>query len=102
VNKLTAIAALIPVLFGLSACVVVEPSSQGSGSASASQTVSRAESECLAAVANQVGKGDVSTISVRQGETSTVVLVRVPGAQAPWRCDWGPSGVIGVQYTSEG
>lgn len=63
---------------------------------------SKAESECLAAVANQVGNGNVSTISVRMGETSTQVLVRVPGAQKPWRCDHNGRKVLRVMYMGEG
>ena len=49
---------------------------------------------------------DVSTISVEMGETNTVVLVRVPGAEAPWRCEYGyVDGAPAVQrvfYTAEG
>ncbi len=68
--------------------------------------VNPAESACLAAVAKQVGGGDVSTISVKQGENATNVLVRVPGAQKPWHCDYGYTdkgpGVLQVFYTGEG
>ncbi len=71
-----------------------------------SLAVSRAESDCLAAVANQVGSGDVSTISVEEGETSTKVMVRVPGARAPWQCNWGyrdgAPAVLEVFYAGEG
>lgn len=68
--------------------------------------LTKAESDCLAAVAKQVGNRDVSTISVEMGENSTKVLVRVPGAQAPWQCDWGYTdhgpGVLSVMYLGEG
>jgi hypothetical protein len=74
--------------------------------AAAGPAVSQAESDCLAAVANQVGNGDVSTIYVEMGENRTKVLVRVPSAQAPWQCDWGYTdrgpGVLRVFYTSKG
>lgn len=63
---------------------------------------SKAESDCLAAVANQVSNGDVSTISVEMGETSTHVLVKVPGAQKPWRCDHDGRKVLRVMYMGEG
>lgn len=63
---------------------------------------SKAESDCLAAVAKEVSNGDVSTISVEMGETSTHVLVKVPGAQKPWRCDHDGRKVLRVMYMGEG
>lgn len=71
--------------------------------------VSKAESDCLVAVAEQVGvsRSALSVISSEMGENYTVVKVRVPEAQAPWQCDWGYTdqgpGVVSVMYTgSEG
>ncbi len=68
--------------------------------------VSQAESDCLSAVADQVGNDDVSTISFDIGETSTKVMVQVPGAQAPWQCNWGyrdgKPAVLEVFYAGEG
>lgn len=69
---------------------------------------SNAESDCLAAVAEQVGVAisDLSVISAEMGETSTTVLVEVPDAQAPWQCNWGFTsdgpGVLEVFYADEG
>lgn len=69
---------------------------------------SKAENDCLAAVADQVGqsRGALSVIRSEMGENSTVVQVRVPGAQAPWQCDWGYTdsgpGVLRVMYMGEG
>lgn len=65
-------------------------------------TVSEPESDCLAAVANQVGNGDVSTISVKQGENQIKVEVRVPGAQAPWICEHDSTKVTKVYFGGEG
>jgi len=68
-----------------------------------SQTVvSKPESDCLAAVANQVGNGDVSTISVKRGENQIKVQVRVPGAKAPWICEHDATKVTSVYYGAEG
>ncbi len=68
--------------------------------------VSLAESDCLSAVSDQVGSKDVSTLSVEMGETSTRVMVQVPGAQAPWQCNWGyrdgRPAVLEVFYAGEG
>jgi hypothetical protein len=64
--------------------------------------VSKPESDCLAAVANQVGNGDVSTISVKRGENQITVQVRVPGAEAPWICEHNATKVTNVFYGSEG
>ena len=65
-------------------------------------TVSQPESDCLAAVANQVGNGDVSTISVKQGENQIKVEVSVPGAQAPWICEHDSTKVTNVYFGGEG
>lgn len=77
--------------------------------AGAGTGVSQAESDCLVAVAEQVGvsRSSLSVISSEMGENYTVVKVRVPEAQAPWQCDWGYTdegpGVVSVMYTgSEG
>lgn len=70
--------------------------------------MSRAESDCLTALAKEMGvnRGSLSVISSEMGENSTVVKVRVPGAQAPWQCDWGYTdsgpGVLRVMYMGEG
>ncbi len=64
---------------------------------------SAAESNCLAAVANQTGVGEVSTISVAPSEAGTSVMVQVAGAQAPWACVATNEGTVQeVYYTSEG
>ena len=53
-----------------------------------------------------MGNGDVSTISVEQGENATIVLVRVPGAQRHWCCSYGYTdkspGVMQVLYMGDG
>ena len=61
-----------------------------------------AESSCLAAVAQQAGSSEGSIISAERGENATIVLVPVPGAQAPRRCKYGATGVQRVFYTGEG
>lgn len=70
--------------------------------ASDKPTPGNVEAECLAAVANQVGNRDVSTISVKKGETSIYVLVKVAGAENPWRCDHDGKKVLRVMYMGEG
>jgi hypothetical protein len=72
---------------------------QGNSSQSA---VSKPESDCLAAVANEVKNGDVSTISVKRGENQIKVEVRVPGAEAPWICEHDSTKVTNVYYGAEG
>ena len=72
------------------------------GSQSYSGSVSTAESECLAAVSNQLGVGDVSTLSVEMGENLTTVIVSVPSAEQPWACTWNFDGVQAVYYMGEG
>jgi len=69
-----------------------------------SREISPAESNCLAAVANQVGVGDVSTISVSPSEAGTSVMVQVPGAEKPWNCvvDTDGQTVVNVYYMGEG
>lgn len=62
----------------------------------------KVKAACLAAVGKQVGSRGVSVISARRGETSFIVLVKVSGAQAPWRCDHDGTKVIRVLYTAEG
>lgn len=77
----------------------------GSAPASGSNEVSAAESNCLAAVANQTGVGDVSTIRVEYAESGIGVQVAVPGAEAPWQCvvDTDGETVVNVYYSgSEG
>lgn len=75
---------------------------QSSGSADNPYSLSRAKSDCLAAVGNQVNNPNVSVISAERGENFTIVKVRVPGAQAPWQCNHA-GGVQDVFYTgSEG
>ena len=69
---------------------------------SSQPVVSDAESACLAAVANEVGVGDVSTISVDSSQAGTSVLVQVPGAQAPWNCVYQGGRVVDVWYMGEG
>ena len=71
-------------------------------SEAAQAVVTKPESDCLAAVANQVGNGDVSTISVKHGENQITVQVRVPGAKAPWVCEHNATKVTNVYYSSEG
>ncbi len=46
----------------------------------------RAAGASLAAVRELMGHDRVSLISVERGETATIVMVRVEGAEAPWRC----------------
>lgn len=71
---------------------------------SPNRVVSAAESNCLAAVANTVGNGDVSTISVSPSEAGTSVMVQVPGAEKPWNCvvDTDGQTVVNVYYMGEG
>ncbi len=65
-------------------------------------SISRAKSDCLKAVENEVNNSDVSVISAERGENFTVVKVRVPNAQAPWQCNHSGT-VEDVFYTgSEG
>ena len=63
-----------------------------------------AERDCLFAVATQVGvdQGAVRVIDSSMGENFTTVRVGVPGAQAPWICEWGGNGVSNVYYGAEG
>ncbi len=79
---------------------------EAGGSARAGGTRSRAESDCLDAVAGQVGRNDLRVISAEMGENSTTILVEVPGAQAPWHCEWGyrdgSPAVLQVYYGAEG
>ncbi len=74
--------------------------------ASSSSRPSRAESDCLAAVSDTVGRDDLSVLSSEMGENSTKVLVEVPGAAAPWHCEWGyrdgSPAVLNVYYGGEG
>lgn len=48
-----------------------------------------AESDCLEAVAEQVGvsRSGLSVTSSEMGENYTVVKIRVPEPEAPWLCD---------------
>ena len=63
-----------------------------------------AEQDCLFAVATQVGVNPnaVRLIGSSMGENFTTVQVGVPGAQAPWICEWGGNGVSSVYYGAEG
>jgi hypothetical protein len=63
-----------------------------------------AERDCLFAVASQVGvdQSTVRLIDAALGENFTTVRVGVPGAQAPWICEWGGNGVSRVYYGAEG
>lgn len=89
------LAVLSLALLGLAAC------DEGGGSTAASG--SAAETNCLAAVANQVGSGEVSTISVTPSEAGTSVMVQVAGAEAPWACVATSEGAVQeVYYTAEG
>ena len=64
---------------------------------------SAAESECIEAVAKQVGgPSGLSVESSSMGENYTTVIVRVPQAQKPWECKWGGNGVESVTYMGEG
>lgn len=87
---------------GLSACS--ETASDKSGTMDASRAISPAESNCLAAVANEVGNGDVTTLRVEESEAAIGVYVNVPGAEAPWLCLANRDGSVSeVRYTgSEG
>jgi hypothetical protein len=113
-TKLIKIAFIASVVTGLAACQQTAPSTplqgtQPNGAASPVRTnqapsaVSPAETACLAAVASQVGKGGVSTISVIPSQTGASVMVRVPGAQAPWSCTYQNGKVTDVFFAgSEG
>lgn len=82
-----------------------DPNLSTGSTPSGSSEVSAAESNCLAAVANQTGVGDVSTIRVEYAESGIGVQVAVPGAEAPWQCvvDTDGETVVNVYYTgSEG
>jgi hypothetical protein len=96
VKLLVTATALTLVALGLTACNETAPVKP------AQRALDEAESSCLTAVARQVGASEVSTISAERGENATIVLVRVPGAQAPWRCEYGATGVQRVFYTGEG
>jgi hypothetical protein len=63
-----------------------------------------AERDCRFAVATQVGvdQSTVRVIDSSMGENFTTVRVGVPGAQAPWICEWGGDGVSNVYYGAEG
>lgn len=81
---------------------VVNKPEKTSAPAAGKPTPSKSESDCLAAVASQVGNTAVSTISETMGETATNVLVRVAGAEKPWRCDHDGNKVLRVLYMGEG
>lgn len=113
-TRLTKATVIILIAYGLSACQQTGPSAplqgaQPNSSAPQARTsqstgaVSPAESACLAAVASKVGKGGVSTISVNPSQENTSVMVRVPGAQAPWSCTYQGGKVVEVFFAgSEG
>ncbi len=94
--------AVIGALMALGGCVVAEvtPTSGAQGRSS------MVESNCLAAVANEVQNGGLSVIrsEVSEGDGLTNVYVNVPGAQAPWLCRATAQGsVVEVMYSgSEG
>ncbi|MXU64850.1 hypothetical protein [Oceanomicrobium pacificus] len=73
------------------------------GTTTTTRTVSATEANCLAAVAQQTGQPNVSTISVTPSEAGTSVMVQVEGAEAPWNCVANNDGSVAeVYYTSEG
>ena len=92
----------VALLAGLSACS--ETTTEQSGRLDSNRAISPAESNCLAAVANEVGVGDVSTLRVEESEAAIGVYVNVPGAEQPWLCLANRDGsVVEVRYTgSEG
>ncbi|WP_425045317.1 hypothetical protein [Primorskyibacter sp. S87] len=93
-NNLSALPLLVAGAAILAAC---------DDSSSTASAPSAAESNCLAAVANQTGVGEVSTISVSPSEAGTSVMVQVAGAQAPWACVATNEGAVQeVYYTAEG
>lgn len=90
---------------GYTVSVTIGASTASSGASTSANGVSPAESNCLAAVANETGVGDVSTIGVDRAESGTSVRVEVAGAEAPWECvvDTDGETVVNVFYTgSEG
>jgi uncharacterized lipoprotein YajG len=92
---------LKPTFFALTAATLMLAACDDTTTTTA--TASPAEANCLAAVANQTGTGDVSTISVTPSEAGTSVMVQVAGAEAPWNCVANADGsVADVYYTSEG
>ncbi len=107
--------ALVAATSSLAACVVetqAPPRDANPASEMAPQgrdpgriTGSTPEQDCRFAVATQLGR-DVGEVWVQRstmGENFTTVLVNVPGAQAPWACEWGGNGVARVYYSgSEG
>ncbi len=113
-NRLTKATVIILIAHGLTACQQTAPSAslqgpQPNSTATQARTsqsmgaVSAAESACLAAVASKVGKAGVSTISVNPSQENTSVMVRVPGAQAPWSCTYQGGKVAEVFFAgSEG
>lgn len=72
--------------------------------AATAPAMSVAERNCLSAVANEVGAGNVSLIRTETSEAATGVYVQVPGAEAPWLCLANDDGSVSeVRYTgSEG
>ena len=103
IDRFAACAVLAAALAG---CAAGEPDRSEPGSAPAAATPSTAEAACLAAVANEVGVGDVELIrsEVSEGTGLIAVYVDVPGAEAPWGCYATAEGrVDSVQYLgSEG
>jgi hypothetical protein len=74
------------------------------GSASVAEGTTAAEAACLAAVQETIGgPGGLSVISAEVSEANTVVMVKVPGAEAPWACYASPDGQVSeVSYMGEG
>ncbi|MEM9567046.1 MAG: hypothetical protein AAF974_01970 [Cyanobacteria bacterium P01_E01_bin.34] len=90
---------------GYTVSVTINDGGANSSASTSSNGFSPAESNCLAAVANETGVGDVSTIGVDSAESGTSVRVAVSGAEAPWECvvDTDGETVVNVFYTgSEG
>lgn len=91
-------------IVGIVATVVLSGCSETTSSGQkTTETVTPAESACLAAVEKETGVSGVSTISVSPSEAATTVMVKVPGAEAPWKCNSDSDGnVAEVTYTAEG
>ncbi len=78
----------------LSGCMGTTEAPQFTVPTDPDRPASAAEANCLQAVANKAGTGDVSMLSVSPSEAGTVVMVDVPGAASPWRCISSNDGVV--------
>jgi len=77
--------------------------SQGGRSGGGRDAFAQVKSDCIAAVAKQVGgRRSPSVINVKRGENFLTVRVRVPGAQAPWICEHSSRRVMRVYFGAEG